>query len=278
MKSAKFRFGVVFRIVISLLMTFYLAVHGQDLDFIGRVILQPAFYLSMAASFPVTFAIVYWIHWITLVLDEKYDWRLHVIRRGFIQSLLGVLVPVGFDLLFVTAYALFDPAHFNRKEFFTVDLPMVVILIVALNLIYALRSLMREPMGSAEQEPTDLDESPTILVRYGKVSKKLDVKQDILYFYLSKPNVMVVTSEREYSLGKGTINKMEELYFALGFCRISSRTLVNMSIVKDLSPATARYNFKLGFFDPSAIPNPDSDDLLVKGEYREMVIALLDKA
>lgn len=277
MKSAKFRMGVVFRIVISLLMTFYLAVHGQDLDFVGRVISQPAFYLSMAASFPVTFAIVYWIHWITLVLDEKYDLRLRLIKRSLFQAFFGVIVPVGFDLLFVTAYALFDPAHFDRKEFFTVDLPMVVILIVALNLIYALRSLMSQPAGKAEKETMNLEESPAILVQHGKVTSRLNVKKDILYFYLSKPNVMVVTSEREYSLGKGTINKMEELYSNLGFCRISSRTLVNMSIVKDLSQATARYNFKLGFFDPSVIPDPDSEDLLVKGEYREKVTALLEK-
>ena len=277
MKFTKSPLGIVFRIVISVLMTFYLGVHGQDLDFVARVIKQPTFYLSLAASFPVTFAIVYWVHWISLVLDEKYDLRLQLIKRSLLQVLLGVLVPVGFDILFVTAYALFDPIHFDSKEFFTVDLPMVVILIVVLNLIYALRSLMSEPMGKAEQEPMNLDESPAILVRVGKVTKKLDIKQDILYFYLSKPNVMVVTSEREYSLGKGTINEMEELYSPLGFCRISSRTLVNMSIVKDLSPARARYNFKLGFFDPSVIPNPDSDDLLVKGEYSELVTAFLDK-
>lgn len=277
MKFTKSQLGIVFRIVISVLMTFYLGVHGQDLDFVARVIKQPDFYLSLAASFPVTFAIVYWVHWISLVLDEKYDLRLQLIKRSLLQVLLGVLVPVGFDLLFVTAYALFDPLHFDSKEFFTVDLPMVVILIVALNLIYALRSLMSQPMEKAEQESMNLDESPMILVRYGKVTKKLDVKQDILYFYLSKPNVMIVTSEREYSLGKGTINQMEKLYSSVGFCRISSRTLVNMSIVKEISPATTRYNFKIGFFDPSVIPNPDSDDLLVKGEYSEMVVALLDK-
>ncbi len=277
MKFTKSLLGIVFRIVISVLMTFYLAVHGQDLDFVGRVIKQPTFYLSLAASFPVTFAIVYWIHWITLVLDEKYDWRLQLIKRSFFQTLLGVVVPVAFDLLFVTAYALFDPAHFDSKEFFTVDFPMVVILIVALNLIYVIRSLMSEPMGKAEQQPIDLGEPPTILVHYGKLTNKLDVKQDILYFYLSKPNVMIVTSEREYSFGKGTINEMEELYSGLGFCRISSRTLVNMSIVKGLSQATARYNYKLGFFDPTVIPDPDSNDLLVKGAYSEMVIALLQK-
>lgn len=277
MKSAKFWYGIVFRLVISLLMTFYLAVHGQDLDFVSRVITQPTFYLSLAASFPVTFAIVYWVHWITLVLDEKYDWRSQLIKRSILQTLLGVLVPVGFDLLFVTAYALFDPEHFDSKEFFTVDFPMVVISIVALNLIYAIRSLMTEPVGKAEEQLTYSDESPTILVRYGKITKKLDVKQDILYFYLSKPNIMIVTTEREYSMGKGTINEMEKLYSPLGYCRISSRTLVNMSIVKDLSKTTARYNFKLAFFDPSIIPNPDSEDLLVKGEYTEVVFALLDK-
>lgn len=277
MKFRKSLLGIVFRIVISVLLTFYLGVHGKDLDFVGRVIMQPTFYLSLAATFPVTFAIVYWIHWISLVLDEKCDWRLQLIKRSFLQVLFGVVVTVSFDLLFVTAYALFDQIHFDSKEFFTVDLPMVVILIVALNLIYALRSLMSEPMGKAEQQPMNLDESPTILVRYGKVTKKLDVKQDILYFYLSKPNVMIVTSEREYSLGKGTINEMEELYSGLGFCRISSRTLVNMSIVKNMFPATSRYNYKLEFFDSSMIPNADSNDLLVKGEYSEILLAILDK-
>ncbi len=277
MKFTKSFWGIFFRIVISVFITFYLGVHGQDLGFVVRVIKQPAFYLSLAASFPVTFAIVYWVHWISLVLDEKYDYRLQLIKRSCLQALLGVLVPIGFDLLFVTAYALFDPTHFDSKEFFTVDLPMVVILIGALNLIYTIRSLMSDPTGKKEQEPINLETSPTIMVRYGKVLKKLDVKQDVLYFYLSKPNVMVVTSEREYSLGKGTINEKEEIYSTFGFCRISSRTLVNMSIVKDLSPATGRYNFKLGFFDPSVVPDPDSDDLLVKGGYRETVISLLEK-
>lgn len=277
MKTAKFWSGIIFRLVISILMTFYLSVHGQDLDFVSRVITQPTFYLSMAATFPVTFAIVYWIHWITLVLDEKYDWRLHLFRRSLLQTLLGVVVTVAFDLLFVTAYALFDPVHFDSKEFFTVDLPMVIILIVVLNLIYMIRSLMSEPMGQSAQQPINLEESPTLLVRYGKVSKRLDVKEDILYFYLSKPNVMVVTSEGEYSLGKGTISEMEQTYSLLGFCRISGRTMVNMRIVKDLSTASSRYNYKLGFYDPSIIPNPDSDHLLVKGDYGEMVRDLLNK-
>lgn len=277
MKSAKFRLGVVFRIVISLLMTFYLAVHGQDLDFVGRVIRQPEFYLSMATSFPVTFAIVYWIHWITLVLDEKHDWRLKLIKRSLLQALIGVMVPIGFDLLFVSAYALFDPIHFDSKVFFTVDFPMIVTLIVALNLIYIIRSLISEPIEKEEQGQINLEESPTIQVHYGKETKKLDVKQDILYFYLSKPNVMVVTTEREYSLGKGTITQMEQLYSNIGFCRISSRTLVNMSIVKGLSPAKARYNYKLNFSNPSIVPDPDSNHLLVKGEYSETVMSLLEK-
>ncbi|MGV3611433.1 MAG: LytTR family DNA-binding domain-containing protein [Fluviicola sp.] len=277
MKFRKSVWGIVFRIVISLIITFYLAIHARDLAFVARVVKQPAFYLSMAVSFPITFAIVYWVHWISLVLDEKYYYRLNYIKRSFLQLLFGVLVPVCFDLLFVTAFALFEPIHFDTTEFFTIDLPLVVILIVVLNLLYSIRSIISESKEKAEQGPINLYESPTILVRYGKVAKKLDVKQDVLYFYLSKPNVMVVTSEREYSLGKGTINKMEELYSNIGFCRISSRTLVNMSIVKDLSQATARYNFKLGFFDPSVIPDPDSEDLLVKGEYREKVTALLEK-
>lgn len=276
MKFTKSTVGIVFRIVVSILITFYLGIHGDDLDLIARVIKQPNFYLSLAASFPVTFAIVYWVHWISLVLDEKFDLRTQFMKRVFLQVLLGVLVPVGFDLLFVSAYAIFNPVHFDRKEFFTIDLQMVVLLIVALNLIYAIRSLMSEPIRKAEQ-PVDRDEAPTIMVRRGTVTKNLDVKEDILYFYLSKPNVMVVTCEREYSLGKGTINEMEKLYSTVGFCRISSRTLVNMSFVKDLSQATARYNFKLAFVDPSVIPNPDSDELLVKGKYQKMVLAHLEK-
>ncbi|WP_461791359.1 LytTR family DNA-binding domain-containing protein [Pedobacter sp.] len=277
MKSAKSRFGIAFRIIISALITFYLGIHGDKPDLIARVVTQPNFYLSLVASFPVTFAIVYWIHWISLVLDENYDWRFKLFKRSLLQALLGLIVPVLFDLLFVTAYTLFNPEHFDSNEFFNIDLPMIAILIAFLNVIYAVRSLLADPRGTAEQQPMNLDQSPTILVHYRKVTKRLDVKQDILYFYLSKPKVMVVTNEREYSLGKGTINEMEQLYCSFGFCRISSRTLVNMSIVKDLVPATTRYNSKLEFFDPSVIPDPDSDDLLVKGEYREKVDAQLAK-
>lgn len=270
--------GIIFRLVISMIVTFCLAVNGRDFAFIARVIKQPAFHLSLVASFPVTLAIVYWIHWISLVLDEKYDWRLRFFKRSLFQLLLGLMIPVGFDLLFVTANALFDPIHFSTTEFFMFDFLLVVILLVALNLIYVVRSLLSEPKGKVEQERTTLDKSPTILVRYGKETRKLDIKQDILYIYLSRPNVIVVTSEREYSLGKGTITKMEKLYSAVGFCRISSRTVVNMSIVKDLLPAKSRNNFKIDFFDPSIIPNPDCDNLLVKGEYGQRVNALLGKA
>lgn len=277
MKFRKSVKGIVFRTVISMIITFCLAVNGRDVAWVAVVIKQPAFYLSLVVSFPVTLAIVYWIHRLSLFLDEKYDWRSRFFKRSLFQMLLGLIVPVGFDLLFVFANALFDPNHFSLVEFFRFDFLVVVILIVVINLIYVVRSLLSEPKGKAKQEPITLDKSPTILVRYGKQTKKLDIKQDILYFYLARPNVIVVTSEREYSLGKGTITNMEKLYSTVGFCRISSRTVVNMSIVKDLLPTKIRNNFKIEFFDPSIIPNPDCDNLLVKGEYRQRVNALLGK-
>lgn len=282
--------NVSFRVLISLIMSWYLLVHGKDLDFIARVSFQPRFYLGLLLNFPVTLGIVYMIHRANLKLDEKLDWRpTNIAKRALLQTLFGVLPAIAADLVFITIYGLIMGTNFDRSEFLRVDFPIIIVMIIALNMFYAIRSLLTDRKAEAEAgknevtaqeteaEISDVDEEETIAVRYASISLELDVRKDILYFYLVDKTVRIVTKEREYYYGKRTLNEIEDRFSHFGFCRISQVTIVNMAMVKKSKPAAIRNNLKIIFDDPTIIPDPNDKNLLVKKAYVENFKAALNK-
>lgn len=273
--------NIPFRIIIAILASYYVLVHGRGLDWISRVMKLPMFYVAWAISFIITFGLLYLIHFFTVQLDKKLDWREQPGKRIAQQALKGIGIPLVLEPAMLYVYSLVVGEHFSLSEFIETDAIMVILFFAVYNAYYAVHYLIltasKKHLEAVENESDNPPNNvQNLKVYYGPNIVYLNVTEDILYFNRSGSSLLkVVTKDKEFTMGKRAVTEMEETYGKLGFCQINRQTVINMRIVEGFTSATTRNNLKINFHDPSIMPDPNSVKLLVKKEFSEKFIEIL---
>jgi LytTr DNA-binding domain len=259
-----------FRAIIALIASTYILIHGHDLNLIIRAFKgDPNFYLALLISYLITLLLVYLIHWTTVKLDSKHDWRKNTYERIFWQSLFAVILPILIDLGLMSIYSAFLGEVFIESRFLLVDFPIIVSFIILLNMYYVIHYLIKtEPKSVVEDgKNVEADESPNILtIDYDHAFIQL-YPTDILCFYRSGNLIKVVTNQKEYTTkGSLSLNALEIQYFNDGFLRINRGVIINMKTVKGFYPIN---NLRLNviFHEPITVKDSQTDLFIVTGKY-----------
>lgn len=189
--------NIRFRIIITLIASVYILLHGHTPDVIGRAFFNPSFYLALLISYPLTLFLVYVVHRATLRLDRMFDWRRQPVKRAIWQTALGIVLPAALDLGFISIYAGIIGENFDRSKFLLVDFPIIVAFVVLINAYYVIRYLLlTEPPAKAEKDLA------TILVKEYKLSRR---EMEVVQLILKDHSYSEIA--RALFLAEGTVSK-----------------------------------------------------------------------
>lgn len=268
LKTIEYR-NIRFRMIITLIASTYILLHGHHLDVVARAFVTPSFYLALGISYSITLFLVYMVHRVTLKLDTLHDWRKNTIERIVWQFLFAVLLPSLIDLGLMALYSAIMSLNFSPSVFLAVDFPIIVSFIILLNMYYVIHYLLKTEPKVGVEGGKNVESKPPIMltIHYDRTFVQLS-PTDILCFYRSGKNLIkVVTNEREYTT-KDTLslNALETEYFNEGFLRINRGVILNMRTAKGFSPRNDR-SLNVIFHEPITVKDPQTDLFIVSGKY-----------
>lgn len=225
--------NVRFRVVISFAASFYILLHGHNLNVIWRAFSTPSFYAALAISFPITLFLVFLVHKVTVWLDKRHDWREHLFERILWQFTFAVLVPTLIDLGLISIYSVIIGENFIQSRFLLVDFPIIVAFIILLNMYYVIRYLLLT-------EPPKKESNERLVINYNGTYAELNPENEIICFHRKINNIRVITVGRVYETRGDSINEFERKFLERGFKRINRSTIVNLKFVQGYCPGTKK--------------------------------------
>lgn len=135
-----------FRIAGSLVVSIFITLFGTGSSFF-IALKYPSFYLVVGLSFLVALLLTYCVHYVTIQLDKRFEWRRKPYRRAGLQLLLGIMLPVVLAYYIMMLYFRFvDGRDIHDSQYMLIDFPHMVYFIIILNLYYVIHYLVVELM------------------------------------------------------------------------------------------------------------------------------------
>jgi hypothetical protein len=251
-----------FRVVISLLASVYILLHGHTLDVIVQSFTMPAFYLAILISFPITLLLVYLIHRVTIWLDKEHDWREDYKERLWWQFLFGFLFPSLVDLGLISFHSMIMGIDFSESPFLLYDYPMIVSFILLLNMYYVIRYLfLTDSRKTNSKEKTE-----KLVIDYKGVYVEIIPESELICLYRSDHLIKYVTIDREYE-ARESISDLELCLSSRGFLRINRSTIINTVFVKGYTSGQKRDTLNVIIQSGIDISNIDPNVFIVTDKF-----------
>ncbi|RZM20530.1 MAG: LytTR family transcriptional regulator [Pedobacter sp.] len=97
---------------------------------------QTNYRLAMAVSWPLTFGLMFWIHWFTKKLDDQVPWTENWIRRTILQFLICVLLVLLLNVAAIKVYFYVFDNDFHKSGYMQIEFPIVRWMVLLMNVIY----------------------------------------------------------------------------------------------------------------------------------------------
>lgn len=124
------------RIALSAIVALYLVVQEWLLEDIVALY-SPMFYVGFLVSFLLIQMLLNAVHYITIELDNQYEWLLFPVRRGFLQIIQCYILPLSVYIILMGAYFYFiAECDIFESGFITYGLPAILFCMLIFNLYY----------------------------------------------------------------------------------------------------------------------------------------------
>lgn len=100
------------------------------------IIRQLNYQLAMAFSWPFTFLLMLWIHYLTKKLDIYLPWTSKWVMRVFLQFLFGVIFVLVVDVLVVRLYFFVFDSDFEKSGYMQIEFIIVRWMVLFMNTFY----------------------------------------------------------------------------------------------------------------------------------------------
>lgn len=205
--------NLAFRIVGSLVVSIFITLFGTGSS-LFIALKYPSFYLVVGLSFLVALLLTYCVHYVTIRLDNNFDWQRKPYRRAGLQLSLGVLLPVVLAYYIMMLYfKYFDGRDIHDSQYMLIDFPHMVYFIIMLNLYYVIHYLVVELMVMYHLWQNELrikDKAPVLQVPESPVVQQLSAYQEE-FILTERPSDTVPEPEPE-----DTLHSVPELQEAAG--------------------------------------------------------------
>ncbi|TRW21478.1 hypothetical protein FMM05_20220 [Flavobacterium zepuense] len=130
-----------FRLLAALAGSLIIVFNGRPFDLIAALAV-PIFYPAFIVNFLVALLLVHAIHKVTLHLDKMCPWEEDPIVRLSYQINLGLLAPAFIDVVIISIYFLALGQDIRTNNFFLIDFPIVILLLLIWNAYYCLHYML----------------------------------------------------------------------------------------------------------------------------------------
>lgn len=252
---------------------------------------SPNFWIAVSLSTILLLAFAGGIYKTGKILNEHAKWQEHIGRRLLLQSIFGLLFPLGVHFIIIWIYFKVLGTDIIENKFLSINYPVIFSFFIIANLFSVAVELFQQSRLNQEDEPgnkitehavtVSTSEYPTegrteqeqfiLKINYKRVDLTFNVAEDILYFYRSGRRVFVVTTKgREYPV-EWAIGALQEEYERAGFLQINRALIVNSKIIKTYaSPSDVKRDTLIIVFKGqylSAIEDPESTLFEITGRY-----------
>lgn len=263
------------RIGAALVASIYIVLHGR-LNLILTALTSLSFYIALTVSFSIALLLVYYVHKITIVLDEHVGWRSDPVKRSILQFIIGIIIPSFIDIIFVWIYFTALGKNIMEIGFFLIDFPIIIAFLTILNLYYLIHYLLLTESKEIKDHSKGAIEnihSKKLTIEHGGATIQFVVTQDILYFYRFRNRVnLFAFNGKEYHV-KETLGAVAEQFKDCGFIQINRSLVLNFSIVEHYQTGTKRNTLELIFNKKyfSLLESQGIDRFVVTKEHIEQV-------
>lgn len=216
------------RILLCVIAGLLVAMFGTGARFLDSLT-QNSFFIKLIAAFLIYCIFIEFIHWVTVRLDQRYDWQERPLVRLTLQFTLGILLPGVIDFLFLTVYQwYFGLAHIGSSSINS-TIPPMLMPIFLINIYYLFYyHILRNRESPIHNKP----EMEILLVQQGSKTIPLQL-QDIRFIYhKDRMNYLVTETQSTYFLNE-TLDELEHRLPSRDFFRISRKMIIHYRACQD---------------------------------------------
>lgn len=124
-----------YRLALSVLVAHLITVEGQSKSSF-QLFQQLNYWVALFFSMIAAFALMQLIHWITRWLDSRLPWISRWPIRLVMQFLLGVVLVLVIDIIFIRFYFWALGGDFQRSGYMRIEFPIVKWMVLSMNMLY----------------------------------------------------------------------------------------------------------------------------------------------
>ncbi|OKS85698.1 LytTR family DNA-binding domain-containing protein [Mucilaginibacter polytrichastri] len=217
-------------------------------DTFFEAVFTGSYWIGMAGSFVIAILLTTYIHFVTVRLDKKLDWKHHAILRLLWQSVFGFFVPAfGAFLLAAGFFAIYN-INILKTTYLSEDYTIILLMLLVLNVYYfGINSYLlrdsREPditTGENGEKGVSINPAREVLI-VDTPTRSIPVKLDTAaYFFILGGAVFMRTTEMpsindSYRLDI-PLKTLEGMLDKRLFFRINRQMIVNFNACKFYRP------------------------------------------
>jgi hypothetical protein len=232
------------KLLLSIITAHLVTVEGQPKSS-WQLFHQLNYWVAMAFSVLAAFLLIQLVHFITMFLDRRFDWIKAWLPRLLLQVLLGIVLVLALDILFVRMYFRAFNSNFETSGYMTVEFPIIKWMVFSLNMLYVARYFLWNYIRSSRVN----DELSNQLSGFYQIQEEKEGYQRTIEAKLGNKIVNVsptevICFEREENVGYvwmtdgrkyNVDHKMQELAQMLDpmlFYQISRSVMVSLAAIK----------------------------------------------
>lgn len=186
------------RLLVTLTGAHFIVSFGEP-ESIFELLLMWDYYRSLAYSWAIGFCIITFIRFVTIKLDNKFDWRYKIAARASLQVLFGIGTPALIAFLLAAIYFALHHMNILHTEYLIYDFPVIVLMLALVNiyyLLYYVLVLWRKTTGKApETVKIEVNEYPKELIKEGT---KPDKYRQVIIVQVAAKNIPIMVQDISY--------------------------------------------------------------------------------
>lgn len=236
-----------FRIVLALIASHIIVMYDEP-DGFFHAVFTASYWRGIAGSFVIAMALTTYIHFVTVRLDTKLDWKHHNLLRLLWQSVFGFFLPAIAAFLLAAGFFAIYGINILRTTYLQEDYTIILLMLLVLNVYYfglnsyLLRDSHHPVLNEAKrEEPVIPTSTAREILIVDTPTRSIPVKLDTaVYFFISGGSAFMRTNEMQ-SINDShrldiPLKALEEILDKRTFFRINRQMIVNFNACKFYKP------------------------------------------
>ncbi|MCE7057592.1 LytTR family transcriptional regulator [Algoriphagus sp. AGSA1] len=219
----------VMRILLCVIAAFLVAMYGTGARFLDSLS-NNSFFVKLLAAFLMAFLFIEFIHWVTVQLDKKYDWKDSPLLRLTLQFTLGVLLPGVVDYFFLSLYQwYFGLTTSSANPGLNNSIPAMALPVFLFNIYYLFYyQILRNREGNTYTKT----EMEILLVQQGTKTIPMELQNIRFIYHQDRMNYLVTSNQTTYFINE-TLDELEQKLPPRDFFRINRKMIIQYRSCQD---------------------------------------------